>query len=273
MLVAVHDPSFWLAPELLGWKLALQLRRTTGFVLGKAAAVLVPSRWTARTLASLYPKAAGRIHVVPLGKTDRFCSRAEPGDSATRDNLRLPDRYILFVGRRQRRKNVDGLVAAYRMAVEMEPKLPPLVLVGPGSREDDQIRRALARWGLRGRVLLHTGVNNDSLPAVYRGADFFCYPSRYEGFGLPLLEAMACGCPVIAADEGALPELVGESGILLPAKEPRAWAETMADVHRDEERKRYLAQLAPDRARGYSWRRTAEATYSQYVAVSAGQCS
>ena len=181
----------------------------------------------------------------------------------------MPDRYILFVGRRQRRKNLDRLLAAYRLAVKLEPRLPPLVLVGPNSPADDKIRRTLARWALRGRVLIRSGVSDTSLPAVYRGADLFCYPARYEGFGLPLLEAMSCGCPVIAADEGGLPELVGGSGILLPPAESRPWAETMVDVHRDEEKKHDLAQRAGERARGYSWRRTAEATYSRYVAICA----
>ena len=168
-----------------------------------------------------------------------------------------------------RRKNVDRLLAAYRLAVKLEPRLPPLVLVGPNSPADDKIRRTLARWALRDRVLIRSGVSDTSLPAVYRGADLFCYPARYEGFGLPLLEAMSCGCPVIAADEGGLPELVGGSGVLLPPAEWRPWAETMVDVHRDEERKHDLAQRAVERARGYSWRRTAEATYSRYVAICA----
>lgn len=267
VMVAIHDPSFWLAPELLGRSLAARLRASTWHAVRSAAAILVPSRWTETVLTSRYPGAADRIHVVPLGCSDRFRHQASPDDPHVRRGLGLPERYVLYVGRRQRRKNVTGLLESYREAVGRDPRLPPLVLVGPPGPEDERIRRRLARWGLDEGVLLLSDVDVEALPAVYRGADLFCYPARYEGFGLPVLEAMSCGTAVLVAQEGALPELVGEAGVLLAPEEERPWAAAMVELCRDPGRLRTLGRRGRRRARGYSWRRAAELTHRHYVAA------
>lgn len=274
VVVSIHDPSFRLAPELLGWPMALRLRWSTALALRSAAAVLVPSRWTQRTLATFYPGAADRIRVVPLGRSEQFRGRASPADVGLRESVGLPGRYLLYVGRRQRRKNVEGLLEAYGRAVTLEPDLPPLALVGPSGPEDPRIRRQAARAGgrdLAGRVLLLSDVADEALPAVYRGAELFCYPARYEGFGLPVLEAMSCGVPVVAVDEGALPELVGEAGLLLPPEAPDEWAATLVELNRDTERCRELGSRGRQRVAGYTWRQTAELTRLQYAAAIAAR--
>lgn len=251
MTIAIHDTSFLLAPQLLPATLAERLRRTTGWALRNAAAVLVPSRWTARSLLARYPGAANKVFTVPLAPASIF----SPQGGTVR---RLPDRFCLYVGRRQRRKNIAFLLRVYAAACELEPDMAPLLLLGPRDREDLKLRRLAATLGIADRVILRGYASPKVLAAAYRRAELFCYPCRYEGFGLPLVEALASGCVALVADDGALPETLGDAGCLLPPESPQAWTDALVQLTRDASARNELARRGPDQARRFTWARTAE---------------
>lgn len=267
IVISIHDLSFRFAPWLTGHTLSARLRITTALAARTAATILVPSEWTARALTHFYPAASGRVLVVPLGVSKRFTAQRQPHDAHPRRQLGTPQRYILYVGRRQRRKNVAMLLDAYAAAVRKHPGVPPLVLVGPRGRYDRGIRARVDRLGIRPRISILSNVPDSWLPTLYRHAEMFCFPCRYEGFGLPVLEAMACGCPVIAAREGALPELAEGAGVLLSPTESESWAEAIVGLSCRPDQRHQLAASGLERARKYTWRNTATMTYACYQAA------
>ena len=268
IVLSVHDASYALEPRLLGRALATRLRLTMPLMLRRAAAVIAPSRWTADQLRLLVPSISAMIFRVPLGVSSRFLhSGCGHDEEATRCALNLPPRYLLYVGRRERRKNVGWLVSVYHEALKRDPTLPALLLVGPACRGDVALRRELATRGISDRVQIVGHLPETAMPAVYRGARFFCYPARLEGFGLPVLEAMACGRVVIANNEGAIPETLGGAGILCAPHDREQWIAALLGLHGNGERRRMLAARGHRRALARTWVRTARATLDVYERV------
>jgi glycosyltransferase involved in cell wall biosynthesis len=265
LAVAVHDVSFCLAPGILGRKTTLRMRLTTNRALRAASIVLTPSEWSARMVARFFPETTSKIRMVPLGITDDFSAVVQRTDQEIRQRLGLPDEYFLYVGRRQLRKNLAVLVESYARAVKREPGTPPLVLVGPSRGDDRDWRTSIQKHALQGRVVVLDDVPDTSLHAIYRHASLFLFPCRYEGFGLPVLEAMACGTPVIVADEGGLPELVRDAGTLVDPTDPEAWSEAIASLSQDMARLGQASSRGLQIAAGYSWRATSEATFAAYA--------
>ena len=209
-----------------------------------------------------------RIHVIPPGVEAQFNPIAD--DEAlrrARTRLDLPERYLLYVGGADVRKNIGVLLAAIsrlRDAGSAEAAgLPPLVIAAPipmpGPSEHRPDWRAAAHgMGLGGAVRFVERIAEEDLPAVYRGAEAFLFPSRAEGFGLPPLEAMACGTPVVCSNRTSLPEAVGEAGILLPPDDVSAWAEAILRLSSDATLKGKLGAAGLRQAARFSWDVTAQ---------------
>ncbi|MCU0607443.1 MAG: glycosyltransferase family 4 protein [Candidatus Edwardsbacteria bacterium] len=205
--------------------------------------------------------AADRIDVVPLGVDERY----RPGDKATvRRQPHLPgDRpIILHVGTAAARKRVPLLLGAFARARSCRDAL--LVRIGKATPE----HRALARrLGIQQRVLFLENIAADALPSYYGAADLFVFPSRHEGFGLPPLEAMASGCPVIAADNSSIPEVVGDAGVLVASDDPQRWAEEIDRVLDDPALAKDLARRGVERAASFTWEKTFKLTEKIYCRV------
>lgn len=233
-VVTVHDVSFVREPELMGWKDQLVFRHVVPRAVSGAARVLTVSERTKRDLVELYGVPPDRVVVTPNGVDPAFV----PGDGA-RD-------YVLAVGAIERRKNqLAALSAASAVGL-------PLVVAGP--EKDRAVAAELRRRGAR----LEGYVETDRLAELYRGAACLVQASRYEGFGLPVLEAMASGTPVVAVPEPALLEVAGNAAVYVEE-------ERLADGIRLalEERERLVA-AGLDRAAAFSWRATAEKTLAVY---------
>jgi glycosyltransferase involved in cell wall biosynthesis len=265
--IAIHDVSFCLAPAILGWKTSSRLRLTTRSAVRRAKIVLTPSEWSTEMVVHFYPEAASKIRTIPLGVSPQFSARATTADEDIRARVRLPESYFLYVGRRQRRKNVNGLLTSYQKALTIEPDLPPLVLVGPSGEGNQALAWARGNDGLGGHTRTIDDLPDSCLPAIFRGARGLLFPCRYEGFGLPVLEAMACGCPVVVSDEGGLPALVQEAGIKVDPTDSSAWAHAIVALNGDTRRRAEMAEAGRERARRYSWRATAEGTRAAYEAA------
>jgi glycosyltransferase involved in cell wall biosynthesis len=247
-VVTVHDLSFERHPELMPFRDRLLFRTLVPRSVARADRVLAVSEWTKRDLVERYGVAGEKVVVTPNGVDEIF----HPNGAAP---TRPP--YALFVGAIQPRK--DPLTALEALAL-LDDDLG-LVVVGPEKRGADEIRTAVHRLGLDRRVEFAGHVELDELATLYRGAACLVFPSRYEGFGLPVLEAMASGTPVVAAATGALPEIAGDAAVLVEPADPAALAAGVELALADRER---LVTAGLERARLFSWAESARRTLGVY---------
>jgi glycosyltransferase involved in cell wall biosynthesis len=239
-------------------------RLTMGHAVRRSAALIAISHATADALVTRFPAAAGKIEVAPLGVSPAL----EP---ATELPARAPaEGFVLAVGTLEPRKNLPRLVDAFASLPEELQKEHPLVVVGRLGWGAGETLRALERLGDRCRLLGF--VPDDVLAALYRRCAVFCYPSLGEGFGLPVLEAMQAGAPVLTADRSSLPEVGGDAVAYCDPTSVASIAAALEALLRDQARRAELAELGRERAREFSWARTAEITLGvlERIAAEAG---
>jgi glycosyltransferase involved in cell wall biosynthesis len=174
---------------------------------------------------------------------------------------------LLFLGTLEPRKNVPGLLHAYRILLDQQVTAEPLVLVGGKGWLYEEIFERVEALKLGEQVRFLHGVPDADLPGLYSAASVMTTPSFYEGFGLPALEAMSCGTPVVVADRASLPEVVGDAGILVDPEDPEAIAEGLKRVLTDEELHARLGERGLERASRFSWERVARETLEVYREV------
>jgi len=268
----LHDLIFRLYPEthmpLNRWFLTLMMPR----FLRRADAVIAVSECTRRDAIRWYRVPEERLYVIPEGVDPRFRPAPPEAIAALRARYGLPERFILYVGTIEPRKNLPTLFAAYRSLLARWPDLG-LVVAGRVGWRTEGTFRALRALGLEGRVRFLGYVPEADLPALYSAAAVFAFPSRYEGFGLPPLEAMACGTPVVVSDVAALPEVVGEAGLRVPPDDPAAWAAALAAVLSDPSLRARLQGDGLRQAARFRWSEAARRTVAVYEAVMRGRRS
>ncbi|HEY6836886.1 MAG TPA: glycosyltransferase family 1 protein [Gaiellaceae bacterium] len=248
-VVTVHDLSFERDPGLMRPRDRLVFRTAVPRSARRASRVIVVSERTKRDLIELAGVPAERIRVVPNGVGEPFGPEGPHANGQP---------YALVVGSLEPRK--DPLTAVEGFALLGSDELR-LVFAGPDRGDGEAARAAAARRGLEQRVDFKGHVSGDELAALYRGAACLVFPSRDEGFGLPLLEAMASGVPVVATRAGALPEIAGDAAILVEPGDPVALAGGIERALADRER---LVAAGFDRAKQFSWAETAEKTLAVY---------
>ncbi len=259
LVVTVHDLAFEHFPELFPRSWRLLYRIGLRAAVRRADAILTPSRNTAEDLVSRTKVRPERIHVVPLaaalGSHD-----ADPRE--VRDRLKIPEPYVLFVGTLEPRKNLVSLVRAYRRAAGNGAP-HTLVLAGPMGWQPGALLRELALPG-PGDVVLTGTVSASDLDALYRDASAFVYPSVYEGFGLPVLEALARGVPTIASNASSVPEVAGDAGIAVDPRSIADLADALERVLGDASLAEDLSRRGRERAARFTWDETARRTLQVY---------
>jgi glycosyltransferase involved in cell wall biosynthesis len=206
-----------------------------------------------------------RVDVVPLGVDARFRPPA-PADleRATR-RLGLRPPYLLFVGNLEPRKNLPGLIDAFRRVRASHPSPPRLVVAGKVAWKSGPLLEALAAPDLRDTVQVTGYVDAEDLPALYGGAEAFVFPSFWEGFGLPVLEAMGCGTPVVVSRVAALPEVAGDAAVWVDPASAESIANGILEVLTQPARRAQLVAKGLARAREFPWERTARSTLATYA--------
>lgn len=227
------------------------------------------SRWivsiseaTKRDMVRHLSVSPDRIAVTPLAANDIFCVRERDEARRILRPLCLPERYFLCIGSLEPRKNLPFLITAF---LTVAPSVAEdLVIVGKSCWGEEAIEQALARHALRHRVHFTGYVDDSMLPFLYNAATALLFPTLYEGFGLPALEAMQSGCPVLCSNTSSLPEVVGDAGVLLDPGDGAAWRLAMENISGDEQSRAKLSHRGLLRAGMFSWKRCAELTNEVY---------
>lgn len=264
-LLTVHDLSFIRDPN----SATPALRRYLGAVVPQSVVqsnhVLADSRATRDDLIELYRTPSDKVTVLYSGVDARFSPQVERGEEErVRRRYKLGHQpFILSLGTLQPRKNYSRLISAFaRVAdvsrwVDGRPVAHNLVIVGKQGWLFDSIKADVSRLGIRTRVIFPGYADDDDLPALYRSADLFVFPSLYEGFGLPPLEAMACGTPVVTSDVSSLPEVVGDAGLTVDPTDVYALADAMGRALQDTRLRQQMVEKGLARAAEFTWVRAA----------------
>ncbi len=269
LVVTIHDVSFLEHPEYFRPLRALQLRWTVGRTARRAAYILTPSEFTKRAIMNAYDVEEGRVQVIPNGVSDDF----RPIDRTTaalavKGRFGVSGPYILTIGDLVPRKNHIGLIRAFEQMARARPELPHrLVVVGKPAWFAPRVWQAAADSPLRDRIHFTGLVPDGDLPSLYGAADVVAYPSFYEGFGLPVVEAMACGRAVVCSENSAIPEVANRSALLFDPKSPEAIAHALESVLMNPDLRGRLERLGLRRAKGFTWTRTARQTLDAYYRV------
>jgi glycosyltransferase involved in cell wall biosynthesis len=269
-VVSIHDLSFEHLPQTFNRRSRTQLRLTVRHSARRAAHILSLSEHTRRDIIDTYKIDPVRVTAIPLAAPAHFCPVTDDKElQRVRHTYGIEGDYVLSVGSIQPRKNLVRLIKAYASlrGVQAESNFPRLVLVGKCGWLYDETLRALEESGLRESIVLTGYVPESDLPALYSGAVCFVYPSYFEGFGLPPLEAMKCGTPVIVGNRTSLPEVVGDAGLQVDPFDVAAIGGAMGQLIDNPELRRQLSIKGRDRAEMFDWRETARRTLQVYERV------
>jgi glycosyltransferase involved in cell wall biosynthesis len=264
-VLTVHDVIYRHFPQSLPLGPRLFLRAVHPTVARRADRVIVPSHHSAREAVTYLGVREEAVRVVPYGPGNDLRRETDNGRIEavlTRYGIRRP--YVISVCRAYAHKNLAGLLRAMARLRSMNDKEVQLVLAGDRYRTGDFLDRLTADLGLAGSVVCTGFVSNEELSALYSGAAVFAFPSLAEGYGLPILEGMACGAPVVASEASAVPEAVGGAGLVANACDPEAFAAALARVLGDGRLAEELRQKGLARAAGFSWEETARQTLAVY---------
>jgi glycosyltransferase involved in cell wall biosynthesis len=259
LVVTIHDLAFLRFPQHFPPRWRLLYRSGLRAALRRADAILVPSRSTGEDVLRHGTVDPARVRVTPLAPTLDLGS-ADPAPVLARHGVRPP--YVLFVGTLEPRKNVVSLVRAYRRAVA-DGLEHALVLVGALGWGAEPLERELT-LDAPGTIVRTGSVSAADLDALYRAASLFVYPSVYEGFGLPVVEAMARGVPTVTSNTSSLPEVVGDAAVTIDPGSVEALADAIVRVARDASLVARLAEDGRRRAMSFAWDETARLTLEAY---------
>lgn len=272
VIVSVHDVSFLEHPEYFTLFRSVQLRWTVHRTVQSAACVLTPSEFSRHSILDAYRLDERKVVALPNGVSSTFRPIArEAAQSHIRSTFGLPAPFILIVSDLQPRKNHLGLIRAFEQLVRTYPELTHhLVTVGKETWYAPVIRAAAKKSQVADRIHFTGFVSDDELLQFYGACDVFVYPSYYEGFGLPILEAMACGRAVACSNTSAMPEVADSAAILFDPSSTTELVLALRDLLLNPELRLRMERLGTQRAALFSWERTASRTLDLYYEIGGG---
>ncbi len=268
-VLTVHDLSFMRCPECSSPALLEYLMRSVPRSVARAHLILADSQSTRRDLLDLLDVPPERVEVLYAGVEPRYAPQEAAAAQAAARKYGLAQPFILGLGTLQPRKNFARLIRAYHLLRQRHHVPHQLVIGGGRGWLYEDIDATIAELGLAEQVRLVGFVDDADLPALYAGADLFAFPSLYEGFGIPILEAMGCGTPVVTADNSSLPEVAGDAALLVDPLDIEALADALWRVIDDGALRQTLVQRGYQQVQRYTWRAAAETLLGIYRSVSA----
>jgi glycosyltransferase involved in cell wall biosynthesis len=272
VVATIHDLAFEHLPETFNRRSWMQLRLTVRRTARRAVRVITVSEYSRQDIIKTYGVDADRITVTPEAASETFARVTDETDlQMVRERYGIERYYILSLCSIQPRKNLVRLIEAYSLLHRLHPegKLPQLVLAGKRGWLDNETLRAAQADNVSPSIRFTGYVAPEHLNALYSGATCFVYPSYFEGFGLPILEAMKCGAPVIAGDRTSIPEVAGEAALLFDPFDTSSLVEALKRVLNDSEFRRTLSARGLQRASEFHWKTTARLTLTAYEKAAA----
>jgi alpha-1,3-rhamnosyl/mannosyltransferase len=260
-VLTVYDLIPVLFPHHVSIQASLLFRWATALAIRASGHVVTISEAARTDYQRIFRLAPGKVAAIPLAADPVFCPRPPAEVAAVCRRHGLPESYVLYLGSNKPHKNLVRLVDAW---AQLQPQSVPLVIAGAWDSRYPRVRQRVRELGLDDVVLWPGPVAEPNLPALYAGATLFVFPSLYEGFGLPVLEAMACGTPVAAADSSSIPEVGGDAAIYFDPIDIDEMAEKIRSLLHDDELQERFRALGSAQAARYSWERTARRTLEIY---------
>ncbi len=266
-IITIHDLTFLHYPEFLTADSRRFYNRQIESAVQRADAILADSEATRKDILKLLSVPPEKVSTVHLAQDARFTPQEETRIEAMRSQLELPHDYILFVGTFEPRKNVNGLLDAYAQLRSRHSGTPPLILAGNPGWLFDETLALVERLDLGDTVRFLESFPTEDLPALYSGASVFVLPSHYEGFGLPVLEAMACGTVCVIANRASLPEIAGEAALRCDPNDTDSIVDSLERALADSALRTDLRERGFARAREFNWEKCCNKTLAVYRSV------
>jgi glycosyltransferase involved in cell wall biosynthesis len=260
-VIVVHDLSMFDCPEYSSPANLAFMTKHLPTSVKKADLIVAVSEYSKKTLCEHFAVDPKKVVVAHLAaEPTLYYPREEDEVAAIKARYGIFGKYMLFVSTLEPRKNVEGIVAAYRMLPKKQREETSLVLVGGRGWRDDDIRNAITEARIASdKIVLPGYVDTEHLPVLYSGAEAFLFPSHYEGFGLPVLEAMRCGTPVITANNSSLPEAAGKAAIYVDADNHEQISQGMRDLLTDPALRQKYIDAGYKQAKKFTWDKSASA--------------
>lgn len=268
-VLTVHDMVYKVFPETMSKANYKKLAENLEQSCRQANAIITCSNNSKREIVKYLNIPAEKIHVVYNAvDAKRFHNNYSHEEiRLTQKKYKLPEQYFLYLGTLEPRKNVTGLIEAYNELLKVGQKIPKLVVAGKKGWDYEDIFQKVKALYLHEFVFFPGYVEDADVPKLMKGATAFVFPSWYEGFGMPPLEAMACGVPVIASNTSALPEVVGDAGLLVDPFSVKEISEAMQALINNEELRNVLVQKGLNRAKAFTWEKAAEKVMQVYESL------
>ena len=265
-VVTIHDMVYKAFPETMNSKTRILLNLAMNKSMKRADAVVTDSEFSRSEIIKYFPQYRDKVEVVPCGVD---CDMFKPIQDRSiiekvKANHNIKGKYFLYLGTLEPRKNLTRLVKAYEILSRRKEDCPLLVLAGGKGWLYDEIFEEVNKSGLGDKVIFTQYIPGEEICPLMNGAEAFVFPSLYEGFGMPPLEAMACGTPVIVSGSASLPEVVGDCGLIVDAYSEESLADAMGKIADNEELRKQLSEKGIIRAREFSWKKSAEKLYTIY---------
>lgn len=269
-IITVHDLSPFRLPSCHRQSWVKTFQKRLPIAIEAASAILAISDFTKREIIAYFPEAKSKVYTTPLGVSSEFSplNEYQCSNVITLYSLEYSS-YILAVGTLEPRKNLISVIHAFSCLPESVRSRFPLIVVGSTGWDQDELFLFALPYVKKGQVRFMGYMSDEHIKVLYSGAKVLVYPSLYEGFGLPPLEAMACGIPVITSNRASLPEVVGDAGIQVEALDVDALRMALQEVLEDKELCERLGRLGVQRAATFTWRRTAVETLDVFNRVQA----
>ncbi|OBY76953.1 hypothetical protein BBG47_24270 [Paenibacillus sp. KS1] len=263
-VVSIHDLAFMKYPQTTSKKIYNHHMKWVPYCAQNADHIITISEATKIDITQILSIHPDKITVTPLAAEKQFAPMTESAYQHIYNKYQLPEEYILFVGTIEARKNLLTLVKAYHYLINHYEINYKLVVVGARGWKTSSLFQYVQEHQLQEHIIFTGYIDDVDLPAIYNGAKLLTMPSWYEGFGLPLIEAMRCGIPVIGSNTSSIPEVIGEQGLLCDPNQPEEWAENIHMVMDNASTRRTWSDYSLRRASLFTWEHTAEMTAKVY---------
>lgn len=265
-VVTVHDMVYKAFPDTVRARTKYMLDTGLKKSMKRADLIVTDSEFSKSEIIKYFPEYQGKIRVVPCGVDLKKFSPCSDENKIERvkKSLGIEGEYFLYLGTIEPRKNLERLIEAYGKFIKNKNNPPKLVLAGAKGWLYDDIFQKVKNLNLDDKVIFTKYVPSEDINAVMCGALAFVFPSIYEGFGMPPLEAMACGVPVLTSGEASLPEVTGDSALIIDAYSVSSIADGLEKIYSDENLRKRLSREGAERAKNFSWEKSAELLYKVY---------